>query len=150
MPTKSKEKPADLFEYRIFFRVDQRATIAQRFYLAHNARDALGMFAYAMLKSLFDRKTYLKQEFIIAREFVKLYDHSLQSPKFKIAENTDSNDSKEQNELTPGINQNASDSFISIVQEMNERIELIQFDEYNRWANRWYSLRLPLEEMTPE
>ena len=101
MPTKSKEKPADLFEYRIFFRVDQRATIAERFYLAHNARDALGMFAYAMLKSLFDRKTYLKQEFIIAREFVKLYDHSLQSPKFKIAENTDSNDSKEQKMNSP-------------------------------------------------
>ncbi|MEL0098633.1 MAG: hypothetical protein VW907_03665 [Opitutae bacterium] len=150
MSQKNKEQTADLFEYKILFKLDEQATFAHRHYLAHNARDALGMFAYSMLKSLFDRKTFVKQEFIIAREFVKLYDQSLQSPKFQLAEKKDFTKLKKQPKYPRGSNQKTLDSINKIVEEMNRRIELIKFMEYNRWANRWYTLRLPLEEITPE
>ena len=33
---------------------------------------------------------------------------------------------------------------------MEQRLEIIKFEEFNRWANRWYPLRLPLEEIKEE
>ena len=150
MPSSSKEKAPELFEYKISFKLDQRATIAQRHYLAHNARDALGMFAYAMLKSLFNRKNLLKKDFISANEFVQIHDKSLQSPKFQL--NTDSDLTGPKKVLKPikESNQKTSISVSNVAQEMNQRIELIKLEEFNRWAQKWYSLKLPLEEIAPE
>ncbi len=82
-PQKTKQKNPELYEYRFSFKIDERNTLGQRHYLAHNARDALGMFAYAILKSLFDRKVYQNQEFIIAKEFVNIHDSAVRSPKFE-------------------------------------------------------------------
>ena len=149
--TKALQKKApDLFEYKISFRLDNRATIAQRHYLAHNARDALGMFSYAMLKSLFNRKNLIKKDFIIANEFVQFHDKSLQSPKFKL--DTESGITGSENLLKPinEPNQKTSFSVSKIAQEMNNRIELVKLEEFNRWAQKWYSLKLPLEEIVPE
>ena len=31
--------------------------------------------------------------------------------------------------------------------EFDQRFELIKLEEYNRWAKKWYSLKIPLEEV---
>ena len=74
MPKKLKQKVPDLFEYKISFLLDQEAAITRKHYLAHNARDALAMFAHTMLRNLFDRKAYLNQEFIVSKEFVRFHE----------------------------------------------------------------------------
>jgi len=149
MPQK-KEKVPDLFEYKISFILDQEATKTHRHYLAHNARDALGMFAYSMLRNLFDRTIYLNQEFIISKEFVRFHDKSLQSPKFKLEKEAYSSEFKNRKPTTKQTSGITTDSVNQVVEEMNKRIEILKFEEFNRWANRWYSLKFPLEEVTAE
>ena len=127
MPQKPKQNLPNLFEYRISFRIDQRKTSALRHYLAHNARDALGMFAYAMLKTLFERKDYIKHEFIISREFVKLYDHSLQSPKFKFEDGGEKHSLDEKSKPNDGAQKQHSDAAAKLVQEMKQRIDKKNF-----------------------
>jgi hypothetical protein len=150
MPQKTKKKAPDLFEYKISFRFDEEATMSQRHYLAHNARDALGMFAYAMLRNLFDRKTYFNQEFIISKEFVRFHDRSLQSPRFQLEKDGDSSETKNREPAQKQTTKITTDSVTQVVEAMNTRIEILKFEEFNRWANRWYSLKLPLEEITTE
>lgn len=147
---KKKEQAPDLFEYKISFILDQEATKSQRHYLAHNARDALSMFAYSMLRNLFDRTKYFDQEFIISKEFVRFHDKSLQSPKFQLEEDGDSTEIKNRKPVTKQTSEITSDSVSQVVEEMNTRIEILKFEEFNRWANRWYALKLPLEEVTVE
>lgn len=150
MPQKKKIKSPDLFEYKISFKVDERATTARRHYLAHNARDALSMFAYALLKSLFNRKAYEKQEFIIAKEFVKLYDKSFQTPKFQMEEDLDSDKPHKDKKINKLSASQSTDSVEKIVKEMGQRIKLVKFEEFNRWSKRWNSFKLPLEEVYSE
>ena len=148
MPPKTKQKVPDLFEYKISFLLDQEVTTANRHYLAHNARDALGMFAYAMLINLFNRKAYLNQEFIISQEFVRFHERISQSPKFQMEKEADLLEEKKQKSPQKRISEITPDSVAKVVEEMNARIEILKFEEFNRWANRWYSLKLPLEEIT--
>ena len=148
MPQNTKQKAPDLFEYKISFLLDQEATTSSRHYLAHNARDALGMFAYAMLRNLFDRKAYLNKEFIVSKEFVRFHEGLSQSPKFQMEKETDLSELEKQKPAQKRTSKITSDSVAKVVQEMNARIEILKFEEFNRWANRWYSLKLPLEEIT--
>ena len=150
MPQKTKETTPDLYEYKISFRLDQEATRSQRHYLAHNARDAMGMFAYAMLRNLFDRKTYFNQEFIISKEFVRVHDRSLQSPRFQLEKDEKSSETNNQEPDQKQTSKVTTDSITQVVEVMNARIEILKFEEFNRWANRWHSLKLPLEEVTKE
>ena len=147
MPSSSKENALELFEYKISFKLDQRATIAQRHYLAHNARDALGMFAYAIIKSLFNRKNLTKKDFISANEFVQLHYKSSQSPKFQLDTDSDKNEYSNSPNPIKESNQKTSVSVSIVAQEMSQRIELIKLEEFNRWAQKWYSVKLPLEEI---
>ncbi|MDG1354932.1 MAG: hypothetical protein P8P90_01680 [Opitutales bacterium] len=148
MPAKkTKQKAPELYEYRFSFKVDERSTIGQRHYLAHNARDALGMFAYAMLKSLFDRKIYQNQEFIIAKEFVKIHDTTVRFPKFEFDDPLPSNPHKATSGKSVSQSKDSPDKIKGVVEEMAQRLEIIKFEEFNRWADRWYPLRLPLEEI---
>ena len=148
MPQKPKQRAPDLFEYKISFLLDQEATTSSRHYLAHNARDALGMFAYAMLRNLFDRKAYLNNEFIISKEFVRTHDRSLQPPRFQLEKDEKSSETNDQDSTQKQTSKITFDSVAKVAQEMNARIEILKFEEFNRWANRWYSLKLPLEEIT--
>jgi hypothetical protein len=148
MPQKLKQKVPDLFEYKISFLLDQEATITRKHYLAHNARDALAMFAHTMLRNLFDRKAYLNQEFIVSKEFVRFHEGLSQSPKFQMEKETDLSELEKQKPPQKRTSKITSDSVAKVVQEMNARIEILKFEEFNRWANRWYSLKLPLEEIS--
>lgn len=148
MPAKkTKQKAPELYEYRFSFKDDERSTLGQRHYLAHNARDALGMFAYAMLKSLFDRKVYQNQEFIIAKEFVKIHDTTVRFPKFEFDDPLPSNPHKATSGKSVSQSKDSPDKIKGVVEEMAQRLEIIKFEEFNRWADRWYPLRLPLEEI---
>jgi hypothetical protein len=149
-PKKTKQKAPELYEYRFSFKNDERTTPGQRHYLAHNARDALGMFAYAMLKSLFDRKFYQNQEFIIAKEFVKIHDTTIRFPKFEFDDPPPSHSYKANTGISVSQSKDSPDKIKGIVEEMAQRLEIIKFEEFNRWANRWYPLRLPLEEIKEE
>ena len=149
-PKKTKQKEPELYEYRFSFKVDERSTFGQRHYLAHNARDALGMFAYTMLKSLFDQKVYQDQEFIIAKEFVKIHDTTVRSPKFELDDHLPSHSYKATSDKPVSKSEDSPDKIKGVVEEMAQRLEIIKFEEFNRWANRWYPLRLPLEEIKEE
>ncbi len=149
-PQKTKQKNPKLYEYRFSFKIDERNTLGQRHYLAHNARDALGMFAYAILKSLFDRKVYQNQEFIIAKEFVNIHDSTVRSPKFEFDGPPPSPSYKATSGKPVTKSKDSTDKIKGVVDEMEQRLEIIQFEEFNRWANRWYPLRLPLEEIKEE
>jgi hypothetical protein len=146
-PQKTKQKNPELYEYRFSFKIDERKTFGQRHYLAHNARDALGMFAYAILKSLFDRKVYQSQEFIIAKEFVNIHDSAVKSPKFEFDGPTPSPSYQVTSSKSVSESKDSTDKIKGVVDEMQQRLEIIKFEEFNRWANRWYPLRLPLEEI---
>ena len=147
MPPKTKQKVPDLFEYKISFLLDQEVTTANRHYLAHNARDALGMFAYAMLINLFNRKAYLNQEFIISQEFVRFHERISQSPKFQMEKEADLLEEKKQKSPQKRISEITPDSVAKVVEEMNARIEILKFEEFNRWANRWYSRSFPSRKL---
>jgi hypothetical protein len=146
-PKKTKQKAPELYEYRFSFKVDERSTFGQRHYLAHNARDALGMFAYAMLKSLFDRKVYQDQEFIIAKEFVEIHDTTVRFPKFEFDNPLPSNPYKATSDKPVSKSEDSPDKIKGVVEEMAQRLKIIKLEEFNRWADRWYPLRLPLEEI---
>lgn len=148
MPQKPKKTSPQLFEYKISFITDQRKSVSERHYLAYNARDALGMFAYAILKSLFDRKIYNKAEFFIVKEYVKIHDKTIDTPKFQIEEATPPMQKPKQPKLKQSTGKDLQDSVVNIVKDMCKRIELLKIEEFNPWANRWYSLKLPLEEFT--
>ncbi len=143
MLQKTKEASPVLSEYRISFKLDERVTISSRHFMAFNARDALTMFAHTMVKLLFNRKFYEKREFLITKEFVRVHDKSFNSPQFQIdAHSTSFKESAHSNSAPSSL-----ESIESIVIDMNRRIELVRFEEFNKWANRWYTLKLPLEEV---
>lgn len=151
MPSKkTKQKAPELYEYRFSFKIDERTTLGQRHYLAHNARDALSMFAYAMIKSLFEPKVYQKQEFIIAQEFVKIHDTKETSPKFEFDNPLPPSSCKDTSSNPVSKIKDSTDKITGLVYEMEQRLEIIKFEEFNRWANQWYPLRLPLEEIKEE
>ena len=108
------------------------------------------MFAYAMLKSLFDQKVSQDQEFIIANEFVKIHDTTVRSPKFELDDPLPSHSYKATSDKPVSKSEDSPDKIKGVVEEMAQRLEIIKFEEFNRWSNRWYPLRLPLEEIKEE
>jgi len=95
------------------------------------------------VKLLFNRKFYEKREFLITKEFVRVHDKSFNSPQFQIDEHSTSFKESAHSNSAPS----SLESIESIVIDMNRRIELVRFEEFNKWANRWYTLKLPLEEV---
>lgn len=146
MAKKKVERLPDLYEYKITFQLQERSSQSVRHYLAHNARDALGMFAYSAVKLLFKRKTYATHQFLLAREFVKFHDSSAASSKFA-AEDDQPTEGKGPKARQEREKTGMLEDLQSLIDEMTQQINLVKFEEFNRWSGRWYALRLPLEEI---
>ena len=137
MPTKNNEPYRTIKEYRLTFRIDNRASASQRHFLAYDAREALSIFANIILKSLFEQSMYHGKKPLLTEVFIKKHDESFSKD---IIKNTTS--------TTETSNHDFSTQ--KLVDEFMERVELLKIEEYNRWASRWYPLKLPLEEVTQE
>jgi len=137
MLTKNNEPYPTIKEYRLTFRIDNRASASHRHFLAYDAREALCIFANIILKSLFDRSKYHDKKLLLTEEFIKKYDEYFSKNK---TQNTFST-----------IETSCHDfSTQKLVDEFIERVELLKIEEYNRWVSRWHRLRLPLEEVTQQ
>ena len=74
MPTKAQESNLSLKEYKFTFRLDNRATVSTRYFLAYDARDALRIFSQTMVKTLFKSSVTQGPESILAKEMLVKYD----------------------------------------------------------------------------
>jgi hypothetical protein len=137
MPAKNNEPYRTIKEYRLTFRIDNRASASQRHFLAYDAREALSIFANIILKSLFERSMYHGKKPLLTEAFIKKHDESFSKDKIK-------------NTTSTTETSNHDFSTQKLVDEFMERVELLKIEEYNRWASRWYPLKLPLEEVTQE
>jgi len=134
MATKAHESNLSLSEYKFTFRVDNRVSLSTRYFLAYDARDALHIFAQTMVKTLFKSSVSQGKESILAKEMMLKYDSSPSSNLEVTASKISSSE-----ELSPELKEQ--------VDEADQRIELIKLEEYNRWAKKWYSLKIPLEDV---
>ena len=134
MPTKAQETNLPLKEYRFTFRLDNRATVSTRYFLAYDARDALHIFSQTMVKTLFKSSVSIGQKSILAKEMFVKYDPTI-SGNSKVS----ASEISSYEELLPELKKQIGES--------GQRFELIRMEEYNRWANKWYSLKIPLEEV---
>ena len=134
MPTKAQESNFPLKEYKFTFRLDNRATVSTRYFLAYDARDALHIFSQTMVKSLFKSSVTQGQESILAKEMLVKYDStSLVNSEMSASEISSFE------ELLSELNKQLG--------ELDQHFELVKLEEYNRWAKQWYSLKIPLEEI---
>ena len=134
MPTKAQESNLSLKEYKFTFRLDNRATVSTRYFLAYDAMDALHIFSQTMVKTLFKSSVSLGHESILVKEMLVKYD-PISSGNSKVSASKISS----YEELLPELKKQ--------MDEFDQRFELIRLEEYNRWANKWYSLKIPLEEV---
>ena len=134
MPTKAQESNLPLEEYKFTFRLDNRATVSTRYFLAYDARDALHIFSQTMVKTLFKSSVKHGQESILAKEMLVKYD-----PTSSVNSEVSVSEISSSEELSPELKKQLG--------ELDQRFELIKLEEYNRWAKRWYSLKIPLEEV---
>jgi hypothetical protein len=134
MQTKAQESNLPLKEYKFTFRLDNRATLSTRYFLAYDARDALHIFSQTMVKILFKSSVTQGQKSILAQEILVKYDPTssgnsgVSPPEISSSE-----------EILPELKKQ--------IDEFDQRFELITLEEYNRWAKKWYSLEIPLEEV---
>ena len=134
MQTKAQESNLPLKEYKFTFRLDNRATLTTRYFLAYDARDALHIFSQTMVKILFKSSVTQGQKSILAQEILVKYDPTssgnsgVSPPEISSSE-----------EILPELKKQ--------IDEFDQRFELITLEEYNRWAKKWYSLKIPLEEV---
>jgi hypothetical protein len=134
MQTKAQESNLPLKEYKFTFRLDNRATVSTRYFLAYDARDALHIFSQTMVKILFKSSVTQGQKSILAQEILVKYDPTssgnsgVSPPEISSSE-----------EILPELKKQ--------IDEFDQRFELITLEEYNRWAKKWYSLEIPLEEV---
>ena len=134
MQTKAQESYLPLKEYKITFRLDNRATLSTRYFLAYDARDALHIFSQTMVKTLFKSSVTQGQESILAKEILIKYDPT----------------SSGNSGVSPLVISSSEEILPELKKQMDEfdqRFELITLEEYNRWAKKWYSLKIPLEEV---
>ena len=134
MPTKDQESNHPLKEYKFTFRLDNRATVSNRYFLAYDARDALHIFSQTMVKNLFKSSVTQRQESILAKEMLVKYD-----PTSSVNSEVSASEISSFEELLPELKIQLG--------ELDQRFDLIKFEEYNRWAKQWYSLKIPLEEV---
>ena len=134
MPTKAQESNFPLKEYKFTFRLDNRATVSTRYFLAYDARDALHIFSQTIVKTLFKSSVTQRSESILAKEMLVKYDStSLVNSEMSASEISSFE------ELLSELNKQLG--------ELDQRFELSKLEEYNRWAKQWYSLKIPLEEV---
>jgi hypothetical protein len=134
MQTKAQESNLPLKEYKFTFRLDNRATLSTRYFLAYDARDALHIFSQTMVKTLFKSSVTQGQESILAKEILVKHDPT----------------SSENSGVSPLEISSSEEILPELKKQMDEfdqRFELITLEEYNRWAKKWYSLKIPLEEV---
>ena len=134
MPTKAQESNLPLKEYKFTFRLDNRATVSTRYFLAIDARDALHIFSQTMVKTLFKSSVTQGQESILTKEMLVKYDPTSSGNREVSASEISSSE-----ELLPELKKQLG--------ELDQHFELIKLEEYNRWAKQWYSLKIPLEEV---
>ena len=72
---------------------------------------------------------------LLTEAFIKKHDESFSKDKIK-------------NTTSTTETSNHDFSTQKLVDEFMERVELLKIEEYNRWASRWYPLKLPLKEVT--
>ena len=134
MPTKAQESNLSLKEYKFTFRLDNRATVSTRYFLAYDARDALRIFSQTMVKTLFKSSVTQGPESILAKEMLVKYD-----PNSSVNSELTASAISSSEELLQELKKQLG--------ELDQRFELIKLEEYNRWAKKWYSLKIPLEEV---
>jgi len=134
MQTKAQESNLPLKEYKFTFRLDNRATLSTRYFLAYDARDALHIFSQTMVKILFKSSVSQGQESILIKEIMVKYDPTSSGNREVSPPEISSSE-----ELLPALKKQ--------MDEFDQRFELIKLEEYNRWAKKWYSLKIPLEEV---
>ena len=134
MQTKAQESNLPLKEYKFTFRLDNRATVSTRYFLAYDARDALHIFSQTMVKTLFKSSVTQGQESILAKEILVKYDPTCSGNSGGSPPEISSSE-----EILPELKKQ--------LDEFDQRFELIKLEEYNRWAKKWYSLKIPLEEV---
>lgn len=134
MPTKAQESNLPLKEYKFTFRLDNRATVSTRYFLAYDARDALHVFSQTMVKTLFKSSVTQRSESILAKEMLVKYD-----PNSSVNSEVSASEISSSEELIPELKKQLG--------ELDQHFELIKLEEYNRWAKQWYSLKIPLEEV---
>ena len=134
MQTKAQESNLPLKEYKFTFRLDNRATVSTRYFLAYDARDALHIFSQTMVKTLFKSSVTQGQESILAKEILVKYD-----PTSSGNSGVSPLEISSSEEILPELKKQ--------LDEFDQRLELIKLEEYNRWAKKWYSLKIPLEEV---
>jgi hypothetical protein len=133
MQTKAQKFYLPLKEYKFTFRLDKRATVSTRYFLAYDARDALHIFSQTMVKTHFKSSVTQGQESILAKEILVKYDPSSSGNSGGSPLEISSSE-----EILPGLKK---------MDEFDQCFELITLEEYNRWAKKWYSLKIPLEEV---
>lgn len=134
MQTKAQESNLPLKEYKFTFRLDNRATLSTRYFLAYDARDALHIFSQTMVKTLFKSSVTQGQESILAKEILVKYDPT-------------SSGNSGGSPLVISSSEEILPELKKQLDEFDQRLELIKLEEYNRWAKKWYSLKIPLEEV---
>ena len=134
MPTKAQESNLPLKEYKFTFRLDNRATVSTRYFLAYDARDALRIFSQTMVKTLFKSSVTQGKESILAKEMLVKYD-----PTSSVNSKVPASEISSSEELLPELKKQLG--------ALDQCFELIKLEEYNRWAKQWYSFKIPLEEV---
>ena len=87
-----------------------------------------------MAKALFKSSVTQGQESILAKEILVKYD-----PTSSENSGVSPLEISSSEEILPGLKKQ--------MDEFDQRFELITLEEYNRWAKKWYSLKIPLEEV---
>jgi hypothetical protein len=134
MQTKAQKFYLPLKEYKFTFRLDKRASVSTRYFLVYDARDALHIFSQTMVKTLFKSSVTQGQESILAQEILVKYDPT----------------SSGNSGVSPLVISSSEEILPELKKQLDEfdqRLELIKLEEYNRWPKKWYSLKIPLEEV---
>jgi len=174
MKKKFAKKEKDIFEFKITFRVDNNSEQSRRHFLAHDAKEALTFFAHSLVRSLRIESLSSDEEILLGHAFTQMYIHQpfkhefkkdnsdldtdnliqTSAPQIEFPASTDlsnnSSNSSNQFSTNPDAHlQKLPEQVSHALQEMSNRVEIIRFEEFNRWADRWHSLLLPLEEISP-
>lgn len=169
MKKKFSKKEKEIFEYKITFRVDNNSQKSRRHFLAHDAKEALNFFAHSVVRSLNLPNLSSDDEILLGNSFVQKYIQDSGKQEFRKTDSNNETDEKSETNYsnseiprliitnnTPTTSNDDSlnplqfipENVLQAMTEMVQRVEIIRFEEYNRWANRWFTLLVPLEEIS--
>ncbi len=126
----------DLREYRVFYQLDGNYS-ARRHFISADAREALRTFFYSLLKTSFRPRLPRDQQESLIFKLSHFHDAIIEGSTFSKSKFSEFNldDTEPQSALE------------QITKDIATRLRIYKLQEFNRWANRWYTLKIPLEEI---